>query len=100
MLPAQRRQVGQEVVRHTLCFAQGGHGPFEVAGVPKDDGRDQEVEAGRAVLLVLVGAVADLAQAVDEQYPSGRGRGGVWLGRGSGALGGFAPVPRQQFVQP
>jgi hypothetical protein len=42
------------------------HGGLEIARVPQDDGGDDQVEAGRAVLLVLVGAVADFAEAVDE----------------------------------
>ena len=41
----------------------------EVARVPQDDCGDEEVQAGSAVLLVLVGAVADLAEAMDEDSP-------------------------------
>jgi hypothetical protein len=58
--------VGQQVIRHILDFPQGGHGAFEVAGVPKDDCGDEQIEAGRAVLLVLVGAVSDFTQAMEE----------------------------------
>jgi len=34
--------------------------------VPQDDCGDEEVQAGSAVLLVLIGTVADLVGAMDE----------------------------------
>ncbi len=66
MLPSKRGEVGQQVIGHVLDLAQGGDGAFEVAGIPQYDRGDEQVEAGGAVLLVLVGAVADLAEAVEE----------------------------------
>ena len=66
MLPPERRQVGQQVVRHCLRLAKHGDGAFEVARVPQDDGGDEQAQPGRPVLLVLVGTVAYLAQPVDE----------------------------------
>src|SRR5437762_9363495 len=42
---------------------------IEVPRVPQDDCGDEEVQARSAVLLVLVGAVADLAEAMDEDSP-------------------------------
>ncbi len=69
MLPSERGEVGQQVIGHLLDLAQGGDGAFEVAGVPQDDRGDEQVEAGGAVLLVLVGAVTDLAEPVQELRP-------------------------------
>ena len=66
MLPAERREVGEEPVRNLLDLPQCGHGAIEIARVPQDDRGDQEVQARSSVLLVLVGAVADLAEAMDE----------------------------------
>jgi hypothetical protein len=53
-----------------LDLAQRGDGTFEISRVPQDDRGDEQVEAGGAVLLVLVGAIADLAQPVDEDRAS------------------------------
>ena len=39
---------------------------LQVPGVPQDNRGDEQVEAGRPVLLVLIGAVADFAEAMDE----------------------------------
>ena len=69
MFPAERGEVGQQMIWYVLGLAQRGDGAFEIACVPQDNGGDDQVEAGRAVLLVLIGAVADLAQAVDEHGP-------------------------------
>ena len=69
VLPAERREVGQQVIGHVLSLAHYGDGALEISGVPQDDGRHDQVEAGGVVLLVLVGTVADLAQAVDEHRP-------------------------------
>ena len=51
------------MVGDILDLAQGGDGALEISRVPQDDGGDEQVEAGGAVLLVLVGAVADFARA-------------------------------------
>src|SRR4051812_8638974 len=69
MLPAERGEVGEEPVWNLLDLAQGGNGAIEISRVPQDDRGDQEVQAGSAVLLVLVGAVADLAEAMKEDRP-------------------------------
>ena len=58
--------VSQQVVGDVLRLAQRGDGSLEVSRVPKDDGGDEEVEAGRAVLLVFIGAIADFTEPVDE----------------------------------
>ena len=56
----------QQVIGDIFRLAQGGDGAFEVSGVPQDDRGDDEVEAGSAVLLVLVGAVTDFAEPMNE----------------------------------
>jgi hypothetical protein len=50
-------------------MSQSGNGAIEVSRVPQDDCGDEEVQAGSAVLLVLIGAVADLSEAMDEDGP-------------------------------
>jgi hypothetical protein len=66
VLPAQRREVGKKVVGHTLSLAQGVDRVVQIAGVPQGDGRDEEVEAGSAVLLIFVGTVANFAEAMNK----------------------------------
>ena len=62
-------QVSEQLVRNILGLAQSGNGAIEVPRVPQDDCGDEEVQARGAVLLVLVGAVTDLAEAMDEDGP-------------------------------
>lgn len=50
--------MGEQGVGHVdAALAQVVGGPVEIDGVPQDDGRDDKVEAGGAVPLVLEGAV-------------------------------------------
>lgn len=58
--------MGQQVIRHILDLPQGGHGAFKVAGVPRDDCANEQIEAGRAVLPVIVSSVVDFTQAMVE----------------------------------
>ena len=69
MLPAERGEVGQQMIRDILGLAQGGDGALEISRVPQDDCGDEQVQAGGAVLLVLVGAVADFAEPMNEDRP-------------------------------
>ena len=62
MLPTQ----GRDVAHGFAVDAEVGGGLLEVSRVPQDDGRDEQVEAGGAVGLVLERAVAQLAQAAEE----------------------------------
>jgi len=66
VLPTEWGEVSEQVVRHVLDFAQGGKRMLQIAGVPQDDSGDEQVEAREAVLLVLVSAVTDFAETVDE----------------------------------
>src|SRR3954453_6889589 len=66
VLPSQRREMGEPVVGDVLHRSQGGDGALEIARVPEDDRGHQQVQAGGAVLLVLVRPVADFAEPVKE----------------------------------
>src|SRR3954467_2005284 len=59
VLPSERREVSEKVVGNVLGLAHCSDRAAQIAGVPQDDGRDEEIEAGSAVLLVLVGAGGD-----------------------------------------
>jgi hypothetical protein len=54
--------MGQQVIGDILDLAQRGNRAFQIPRVPEDDRGDEEVEAAGAVLLVLVGAIADFTQ--------------------------------------
>ena len=59
MLPAERRDVGEQGVGNDLAAAaQGVHRTAEIDGVPQRDGRRDQGEAAGTVLLQLHGAVA------------------------------------------
>ena len=66
VLPPERRQVGEKVIGNALGLAQGSDRAVQITSVPQGDGRDEKVEAGSAVLLVLVGAVADFAEPMNK----------------------------------
>ena len=66
MLPTERRQVGEQMVGHIPGPSKGRHGALEESRVPQDNGGDEQVETGRTVLLVLVGAIADFPEPMDE----------------------------------
>ena len=67
MLPAERRQVLQQAVIHGLAVTtQSVRGPFQIDRVPQHDGGRYQVEAGSAVALLLEAAVADFAEAIEE----------------------------------
>ena len=58
--------MGKKIIGDVLHLAQSGDHTVQIAGVPQDDGGDEEVEAGSAVLLVFVGAVANFAEPMKE----------------------------------
>ncbi len=69
VLPAKRREMGEQMIRHILDLAQGGDSPLKIPCVPEDDRGDNEVQAGGPVLLVFIGSVADFAEPMDEDRP-------------------------------
>ena len=71
VLPAKRREMGQQMVRRVFDLAENGDGAFQVSRVPKNDGRDEEVEARGAMLLVLISAVADFAGGCSAYFSHG-----------------------------
>jgi hypothetical protein len=66
VLPAERREVGEQLVGDVLQLTKSGDSTLQVARAPQDDGGDEQIEAGGAVLLVLVRAVADLTKPVNK----------------------------------
>ena len=66
VLPAKGRQVSEKVVGNFFGLAQGGDGELQITGIPQDDRGDEEVQAGRAMLLIFVGAVANSPEPMDE----------------------------------
>ncbi len=66
VLPAERREVGEKVIGNMFGLAQGSDRTVQVAGIPQGDSRDEQVEAGSAVLLVLVRAVADFTKPMNK----------------------------------
>ena len=57
--------MSEQLVRNILGLAQNGNGALEVSRVLQDDCGDEKVQPGSAVLLVLVGAVADRPPSAD-----------------------------------
>ena len=67
MLPAQRRDVGEQLVRYRdAAAAQMPDGAVKIDGVPEDDGSGEVRQSGGAMALVLEGAVAQFAEAVEK----------------------------------
>jgi hypothetical protein len=70
VLPFQRREMAKVHLGDLLAPSpERRDRAFEVDGVPKAYGRREQGQAARAALLVLVGAVPELAQAVEEDGP-------------------------------
>ena len=57
---------GRDVAHGVWADPEVGGGQREIAGVPEDHGRDDEVQPRGAIGLVLEGAVAQLAEAAEE----------------------------------
>ncbi|BDV36199.1 hypothetical protein SS37A_37290 (plasmid) [Methylocystis iwaonis] len=73
MLPAKQRDMGKQIVTDSFAIgAQFGDGVAEIDRVPKDDRRDDEIEAGGSVALIFEGAVADLTKPMKEHRPDER----------------------------
>ena len=67
VLPAEWRQTGQIILCWMLpLIAKVIDSALQVGGIPQNDGRDEQVQTTGAVALVLIGAVADFAQPVEE----------------------------------
>src|SRR3546814_2272579 len=58
---------------------------FEIAGVPQDDGGDEQIEAGGAIGLVFEPPVAQLAELVEEECAGERVAGLALVESGLGA---------------
>ena len=78
MLPAERRDVLEQGRIDGLGFPKQSDGAFQVKRVPQRDGGDHQVKTAGAILLILEGTVADLAQPI-EKYSLGEGVSGFAL---------------------
>src|SRR3954471_12583716 len=71
MIPFQRRNMGDEVVRDwDALIPDELHGSSQVGGIPQDDRVHDEIEAGGMVGHGLGGAVAQFAEPMEEDGPS------------------------------
>jgi len=57
------------VIGDIFDLAQGGDGAFQIPRVPQNDCGDEKVQTGGSVLLVLVGAIANLSEPVKKDCP-------------------------------
>lgn len=65
MVPAQRRDMGEQFVLHLdIAGAQMPDGAVEIDRVPAGDGRGEKGQPGGTMALVLECAVAQFAEAV------------------------------------
>ena len=72
MLPAERGDVPDQLGRHRrAAMPEHVERRVQIARVPQDNGGDQQVQPRCPIGLVLEGAVAQLAQAVEE-YRAGK----------------------------
>ena len=58
--------MSEKVVGDVFDLTQGGNGAVQITGIPQDDRGDEEVQAGRAMLLIFIGAVADFPEPMEE----------------------------------
>ena len=73
VLPAERGDLGKQKIADNLTLsAPFGNGVPEIDGVPEDDGRHSEIEAGSPVPLVLESLITDFAEAMKEHRPGER----------------------------
>ena len=87
MFPTQWSDMEEQGVGYVdATVTQMTGGPVEIDGVLQDDGRDDQVEAGGAVPLVLEDAVAQLAESVEEDGAGERVVGLALVKVGVGAL--------------
>src|SRR5215472_6319017 len=87
VLPAERGDMGQQVIRNgNALHFKLPHGAVEIDGVPMDDGRGDQAEARGAEALVLERAVADLALAMEEHRATQRIAGLALIEPGMAAL--------------
>ena len=67
VLPAQRRQMGKISGRRMVpLLSKVIDSPLQIGRVPQNDGGDEQIQTARAVALILIRAVADFAESVEE----------------------------------
>ena len=58
----------QRVVDRT-ALPEGIHGSLEIDGIPERDGGDDEIQTAGAIPLVLIGAIPNFAETMEEYGP-------------------------------
>ena len=66
MLPAERGEVSEQLVRNILGLAQSGNGAIEVPRVPQDDCGDEEVQARGVPSNAEFDRASDISAATNE----------------------------------
>ena len=69
VLPAKRGEMGEEVIGNVLDLAHGGDRAVQIAGIPQDNRRDEEVQTGSPMLLIFVSAGANFPEPMNEDSP-------------------------------
>ena len=71
VLPAKGKKTRQKRIVHIPpVFAQCLNRPLHINRIPKDNGADDEIESARTVALILVTAVAEFTEPVQEDGTS------------------------------
>jgi hypothetical protein len=105
VFPRERRGMGEQFGRDSVMFAaQVIDGIGQVRGIPVDDSRDDQVEAGSPELLRVRTAVSD-APLLERADSPGRGRGAARpcsgrRGRAAGVAVTPASMNRVRSIRP
>ena len=71
MLPCERRQAGQQMIRDSLsCTAQGIDDAADIDCVPVNDGGDNQIESGCPDRQVFLTAIAETAETMKIDCPN------------------------------
>jgi hypothetical protein len=66
VVPPQRRDVAEQRIIHGTALPKGIYGPLEVHRIPERDGGDHQIQTAGAISLILIGAIPNLAQPMEE----------------------------------
>lgn len=100
MLPAQRCQVGQQVIRNIFSLvAQHFDGAVQIDSVPEDNSRNDKVEAAGQMLLAFIGVISDSTEPMKTDGARERVAGLPFVEFGcclSAEYGIVQPIEREQ----
>ena len=95
VLPAERGDVGEQLIADDLAAGtQLVNGAPEIDGVPEDDGRNGQIEAGSPVSLIFESSVADFSETMKEHRPGER------VARFALVEAGICPSPQRRIADP